>query len=191
MQSMLDWFGRNYTWLFSGVGAVAIGWIAQRLFRTKPNGGSTVADSTLSESPVQGGSNNTLVNGPIIGQLNVASKVDIQLYERRLPIYEAAVEFVRYVVCDLRPKTDRIIQFSRATEQALFLFDRPTAEYLNELSTKAFHLHALVVEREGPVRDDDVRDFAAIAREECEISVWFTQQYEVIRQRFEPFLHLV
>jgi len=86
--------------------------------------------------------------------------VGIDVYNRRLPIYQRTIEFVREVAKDLRPTFQTILQFGRDTEEALFLFDDSIAEYLEDLSTKAFRLHFLNTRREGMVSDDrEMPDF--------------------------------
>jgi hypothetical protein len=187
---MISWFAKSYTWLFSGIGAAAVGSFIKRLFWTEPSTTNAVRDSSLSNSPIVNGSNNNQVNGPVIGELNVRTGADIQAYERRLPIYKAATQFVRDVLANLRPELSLIFRFYRDTEEALFLFDPTVDEYLRELAQKALDLHTIAVEREQVIHDNDVPDFAALVKKQTDIALWFTKQYDVIRTRFEPFLHL-
>ncbi len=119
---------------------------------------------------------------------NSASKVSLDVYTVRLPIYQTTVEFLRAVAKDLRPEMHVILKFSRDTEQALFLFDESIADYLTVLFRKAIRLHAVNAMREGGHRPPE--NFSELVKEGSELALWFTDQYDVLRARFTPFLQL-
>jgi|HubBroStandDraft_6_1064221.scaffolds.fasta_scaffold432404_1 hypothetical protein len=117
--------------------------------------------------------------------------VSLVVYERRLPIYKAAIEFIRYVVRDLKPEYPQIFKFGHDTEEALFLFGEHIAQYLRELSMRAVRLHAVVKMREAAVTyNRQVGNFEALINEETSLAAWFTDQYDVARREFAPFLQL-
>jgi hypothetical protein len=117
--------------------------------------------------------------------------VPLAVYERRLPIYKATIEFIRYVVRDLKPEYPQIIKFGHETEEALFLFGEQIAQYLRELSSKAVRLHAVVKMREAAVTyNREVGNFEALVSEETSLAAWFTDQYDATRREFAPFLRL-
>lgn len=115
--------------------------------------------------------------------------VSLAVYERRLPIYRKAIEFIRYVVRDARPEYPKIFEFGHDTEEALFLFDENIAQYLMELSSQAVRLHAAEKMREGAAMGRG-GDFQSLASKETELVLWFTEQYDEARRRFVPFLRL-
>ena len=113
------------------------------------------------------------------------------MYERRLPIYKITIEFIGYVVQDLKPEYPRIFKFGHDTEEALFLFDEQIAHYLRELSMQAVRLHALVKMREAAVTySRQVGNFETLLNEEMALATWFTEQYDATRREFVPFLRL-
>jgi hypothetical protein len=117
--------------------------------------------------------------------------VSLAVYERRLPIYKATIEFLRYVVGDLKPEYPKIIQFGRDTEEALFLFDEEVAQYLRELSNRSVRLHAVVKMREAAVTyNRTTGNFESWIAQETSLVEWFTDQDDEIRRRFAPFLRL-
>lgn len=121
------------------------------------------------------------------------SGVSLAVYERRLPIYQRTIEFIRYVLGAVNPKYPEIIKFGRETEEALFLFDEAVAAYLQELSRHAVRLQAVVKMREAatnsayPLRTGN---FEAWINEETGLVTRFTEQYDVARAKFVPFLRL-
>ena len=117
--------------------------------------------------------------------------VSLAVYERRLPIYKSTIEFVRYVVGDLKPQYPEIIKFGRDTEEALFLFDEQIAQYLRDLSSRAVRLHAVMKMPEGAVTyNRDTGNFQSWIAEEMSLAAWFTEQYDESRRVFSPFLRL-
>jgi hypothetical protein len=117
--------------------------------------------------------------------------VSLAVYERRLPIYKAMIEFIRYVAQDSKPDYPRIMKFGHDTEEALFLFGEHVAQYLRELSTGPVRRHAVVKMREAAVTyNRPVGNFEALLNEETSLATWFTAQYDVTRREFAPFRRL-
>jgi len=116
--------------------------------------------------------------------------VTLEVYERRIPIYQKTIEFVREVVRDLRPGFGVTVQFVRETEQALFLFDETVAQHLDEMSRKALRLHTVNMLIDGINQGRGGENFSALVNEHTELALWFTGQYDVIRNHFAPFLRL-
>lgn len=113
--------------------------------------------------------------------------VSLEVYDRRAPMYRATKQFLRDVFSDLKPETKAILDFARETEEALFLFDSSIADYLADLFRRAFRLQALAHSRDaGPF----VNWTEAQAKEELELTMWFSNQFEQIQTRFAPFLRL-
>jgi hypothetical protein len=119
------------------------------------------------------------------------SGITLEVYERRLPVYHATIAFLRDVVKDLKPQIPRIFQFVRETEEALFLYDDVIAQYLEEMSSKAFRLQAIEIRRSYMASDDrEIEDFQSLVKAQVELWEWFNQQYEEARRLFLPFLRL-
>jgi len=128
------------------------------------------------------------------GKRNVGGKrpvVALEVYDRRLPIYQTTMQFVREVVSDLRPELKLIMRFFADTDQALFLYDDSIAGYLDELFKKALRLHTVDLMRTSMRTDDREPDnFMALVKEQTALASWFIDQHAEIRARFAPFLRM-
>lgn len=103
--------------------------------------------------------------------------VSPDVYNLRVPIYRATIDFLRTVNGDLNPK------LGTETDEAGFLFDETIADYLSELAKKAVRLHALAEKLK-------MGFIEKVATEEMVLSVWFFEQFAETRKRFGPFLQL-
>jgi hypothetical protein len=118
-----------------------------------------------------------------------ASALDV--YDRRMPIYRTTRQFVRDVTESLRPDLQLIVKFSADTDEALFLFDKGMAEYLETLFKNALRLHTIGLLRERMLTHPDEPDnYFGVLQEETGIAAWFAEQPDEIRARFAPFLRL-
>lgn len=113
--------------------------------------------------------------------------VSLDVYDRRVPTYRRTVEFLRMVVSNLRPEMKDILQFASDTDEALFLFDDGLADYLEDMFKRALRLHTVNLLRSGK---DALENFEKLKKEQMDLWLWFTSQYEEIRFRFSPFLRL-
>jgi hypothetical protein len=118
------------------------------------------------------------------------SGIGIDVYDRRIPMYRVAMQFVRDVCANLRPDIQLVLKFARETDEAQFLFDSSVAEYLETLFTKALRLHTIGLIRERMATENEPQDFQAILAENIQLAEWFVKQHEEIRSRFAPFLSL-
>lgn len=113
------------------------------------------------------------------------------VYDHRIPIYRAALQFVRDVSENLRPDLPLILKFARSVDEAAFLFDDSIADYLQTLFTKALRLHTLELMRVRIASDPaETGNFGALLREETDLADWFARQPDDMRVRFGPFLRL-
>lgn len=109
--------------------------------------------------------------------------VTIDVYERRIPVYQMTVRFLQAVLQDLRPDLQEILTFGRETDEAIFLFDDAVSDYLSELVKKALRLRAvsLTLNKEWTQQ---------LAEEETALAAWFGAQFDETRKKFAPFLRL-
>ena len=82
-----------------------------------------------------------------------------------------------------------IIEFSRKTHEALFLYDERVSEYLRFLIKKASRLRYLgkVIKSQFLAKDHN-REL--LLDEESEIIGWFSENIQVGRKLFKQYLHL-
>jgi hypothetical protein len=60
--------------------------------------------------------------------------VNLQLYDRRLPIYEAAIRLIDHIVTKGTCTQEELNLFAKDTKQARHLFDQEIESYLQTLS---------------------------------------------------------
>ncbi|MGA9040786.1 MAG: hypothetical protein WB421_09645 [Terriglobales bacterium] len=108
-------------------------------------------------------------------------RISLELYDRRLPVYRVAMQFLRVVHKDYQPDIPEILKFARDTDEALFLFDEMIAEYLAELLKKALRLRAVTLSLERGWTD-------SAGQEDGQLTMWFSEQVEEIQRKFAPYL---
>ncbi len=87
-----------------------------------------------------------------------------------------------------KAKDEEVFKFLVATREAKWLLNTDVATYLEkELYHKAIDLQTLQAELEGvPVGEER----SANVKKQSDIKKWFIAQYEVLDEKFSPFLEL-
>jgi len=111
--------------------------------------------------------------------------LSLEVYDRRVPYYRTTKSFIRNVIAEGKVELKEIFEFAADTDEALFLFDQPLAEYLVQLYKRAVRLRMV-----GRLRNIPNQDVGKLAEEDAEILNWFSEQLEVVRSRFAPFLRI-
>jgi len=119
--------------------------------------------------------------------MHSSEPIGLDIYQARIPIYRTTVQFVLLVLKDLRPEMAAVLKFARDTDEALFLFDETIADHLNLLFKKALRLRTIDYLRNPPTIPED---FSTLVDEQTQLAVWFSEQIEVTRGKFAPFLRL-
>ena len=120
-------------------------------------------------------------------------KLDIDLYDRRLAIYQAVDKFVSAIVRDLDPKLEDFYEFRWATAEADFLFGPDIREYLEELTEHSLALRRWQAEyRHAHTTQDAPPDYdhAKVVRGQHKEAVWFAEQHKTALQRFGKYMNL-
>ena len=116
------------------------------------------------------------------------NKLKLDLFDRRLSVYEAARTLVASIITSGKAKDEEVFKFMVATREAKWLLNDSVAQYLDkELYHKAIDLQTLAAELEGvPVGEVRTKN----VRAQAEIKKWLLAQFEVLDERFSPFLQL-
>jgi len=116
------------------------------------------------------------------------NKLKLDLFDRRLSVYEAARTLVSSIMTSGKAKDEEVFRFMVATREAKWLLNASIAEYLDkELYGKAIDLQMLASELEGvPVGDERTKN----VRQQAEIKRWLLAQFAVLDAKFSPFLQL-
>jgi hypothetical protein len=108
-------------------------------------------------------------------------------FERRYAIYAAARTLLSDVFRQANVMHEEILAFNRASADSVFVLDDGLTAYMKELRDKAIRLNYLrkIVETRHPVDQVD-----AAINESTELAIWFTNQFDVLIEKFKPFLRL-
>jgi hypothetical protein len=118
-------------------------------------------------------------------------KLRFDQYDRRLRVYEQVIAFLRLVTRNFRPQIEDLIKFSAATAEADFLFGPEIPTYINEIFSHALTLHGARADyRDFTQALPPGYDHEKIVTELHEQEVWFSQQYEIAKQKFKKYLDI-
>ena len=118
-------------------------------------------------------------------------RLELDLYDRRLRIYEATVEYISAVQASFRPTLNDHWKFRRTTAEVDFLFGSDIKGYLDELFKHGLELHRWAEEyRDGTQEHPPWYDHAKVVEGKREESEWFTKQNEEALRRFKGYLNL-
>jgi hypothetical protein len=123
---------------------------------------------------------------------SVSHDVNLQLYDRRLPIYEAAVRLIYHIVTKGTCTQEELNLFVRDTKQARHLFDHEIESYLQRLSTEA--LYVLMGEQKRKALAATSDEYRESMEAWSERMMWFAEQsdkqFSEVKRRFDPFLRI-
>lgn len=113
--------------------------------------------------------------------------VTLELYDRRYPLYLAAVEFIRAMLAVNDIELQTIFKFFAATTDASFLFDDSISSYFLELAKKGTELRAdgLMIDHPNYV---DKRQ--RLIDEQATLINWFSNQHDELRRKMIPFMRV-
>ncbi|MDE2598511.1 MAG: hypothetical protein KGL40_02695 [Rhodocyclaceae bacterium] len=116
------------------------------------------------------------------------NKLKLDLFDRRFAVYDAARTLLASIMTSGKAKDEEVYKFMAATREAKWLLNSSIDEYFEkQLYHKAVNLQTLAAELEGlPVGEErtiNVHSQAALKK-------WFMAQYEVLDEKFSPFLQL-
>lgn len=116
------------------------------------------------------------------------NKLKLDLFERRFSVYDAARRLLASIMTSGKAKDEETFKFLSGTREAKWLLNADIAEYLDkQIYHKAIDLQTLDAELEGvPVGEER----SANVRKQSEIKTWMLKQYEVLDEKFTPFLKL-
>jgi len=116
------------------------------------------------------------------------NKLKLDLFKHRFSVYDAARTLLASIITSGKVKDEELFNFLSGTREAKWLLDGNIAEYLEkELYHKAIDLQCLASELEV-LPDGDDRSLNI--HKQAELKKWFLKQYEVLDEKFSPFLKL-
>lgn len=118
------------------------------------------------------------------------AKLKLDLYDRRLAVYEASMKFVLGLTTNAMVDADATRQFLVATRQAPFLFDDTSLpDYLAKLAHEAQRLN-MIADMGRRIASGEILPNPPKPEAPLKIMNWFLEQEKVIKDRFAPYLQL-
>ena len=115
-------------------------------------------------------------------------KLRLDLFERRLVVYEACQNFLSSFELAGRVINDELVKFLKDSSNAEFLFGKEISEYVDKIGKKTLR-HKQVLRRleDTTLLVGDKRNQLAIEAEQIE--EWIQGQREECRSAFRKYLH--
>jgi len=119
-------------------------------------------------------------------------KLKLELYDRRLAVYEATMRFVLRLSGDAKVDASGRREYLIATRQAAFLFDDAyIPQYLKKLANEALRLDmAIELVNRAQAGEAPAEAHQNAPRTQFELLEWFLKQEKVIEEKFAPYLQL-
>jgi hypothetical protein len=115
-------------------------------------------------------------------------KLQSDLYDRRLKIFEAAKALLVAVQDNGTLSVDEYFAFIKDTANAVFLLKPNVADYLKTLGSRAVRLRLIQNQLKSDQIDQPTR--AQLADKAAEMELWFNEQFNVLIEEFKPSLRL-
>lgn len=115
--------------------------------------------------------------------------LDFEVYEKKIEVYRSTRKFIASVLIEGTITAEKLAEFSQNTDEALFLFDKRVADYLQELYKKAVKLY-LSNRRISSSLLPIGEERSKLSEENSDLLMWFTEQLEVVRNLFYEYISL-
>jgi hypothetical protein len=120
--------------------------------------------------------------------LTAQNRLKLDLFDRRLPVYEQTRELLARRMALAQVDNKEITEFAIKVRIAKWLFNPAMADYLQEIAKKTSEINFIESELEEVLDEARRKELVSKQRERKE---WLDEQlYKVIDGRFAEFLHL-
>tara|TARA_R110002110_G_scaffold413231_3_gene640315 strand:- start:3925 stop:4386 length:462 start_codon:yes stop_codon:yes gene_type:complete len=116
------------------------------------------------------------------------NKLKLELFEKRLAIYNAATAFISSVMTSGKATDPQLRDLILGTKEAKWILSSEIAKYLDEqLYAKGVDLQCLSAELEGvPVSQERSTN----VHEQRNIKLWLNDQYRILDEKFAKYLSI-
>lgn len=122
-------------------------------------------------------------------QRTAKNKLHLDLFDRRLPVFEAAMKLAGIIISKGNISREEVREFAIASRSVRFLFDQKLQDYCDELHDTALIVWAGKQKIDGSPLGDERATSSELLTERI---VWFNEQLSnEIPKRFTPFLRIL
>lgn len=115
-------------------------------------------------------------------------KLKFDMYEKRLKIYQALMDFIGTVISFPEMKVEEVKKFDVARSESVFLFGKDIPQYLQTLRDQAAAITTLNSQIQELMSNERSPDRTNLVNEKLKIIDWFYKQLEVAQERFSQYL---
>ncbi len=119
--------------------------------------------------------------------LTAKNVLRLHLFDRRLPVFEAAMRLVEIVVTKKNITLEEVQEFLFATKSVQFLFDQELQDYCKKLYQEAYCVWEGKQKIDAPAEGEERDKSMGLWQDRI---VWFNDQRKEIPKRFDPFLRI-
>jgi hypothetical protein len=125
----------------------------------------------------------------IQGENMTGSRIAIspEIYDRRITVYRFVRGFLSLILTEGTVTLEQLRDFTRKTDEVIFLFDADISDYIQEIYQKAVKLYStdkqLSGSRSSSSRLPVGEERSKISKENADLLMWLTNQFDVLRRR--------
>lgn len=112
-------------------------------------------------------------------------KLNLDLYERRLKIYEELIKILSIILRDADVSLEDLLKFRTSVSEADFLFGEDIPSYIDEIYKRGVNLRRYNKE----CRSDTPERKEYNDKKHKEL-LWFIKQFEPAKEKFKMYLHI-
>ena len=115
------------------------------------------------------------------------NKLKLDLYDRRLQVFEAGMKFIEHVVKQGDADTQALAAVNNARFEGMFLFPHDVADYLCRLYEKGVDVKFTNMELNGQTLPDGDERKEKV-HQQAERFKWFIRQSKELQNRLRPYM---
>lgn len=115
-------------------------------------------------------------------------KLKLSLFEKRFSIYEALDEFLVHILKNGNVSDEAIIDYSKNTNEAYFLFEKDIIDFMEDVIKKATKFQFIIEQlndEEQKIGDERTK----LVDDKHELAKWFGAELRSIKWRFSKYFH--
>jgi len=109
------------------------------------------------------------------------------LFQRRIGVYDAVMELAAIIAKKGAVNMEELRDYARKTREASFIFDDKVQDYCDELYKKGV---TLMVAHQVVETAPNAPSYEQMAKSQGDVLIWFSEQLDIAKSHFKPFLRI-